>query len=80
MNKYETRIIRVVVAPKGEPIWSEQATTIEIADDAAGEFVKVTQEGGHTATSKSVCFDPDEWVTIRDAIDDMITKCRKGKD
>jgi hypothetical protein len=77
MNKYETRIIKVVVAPKGEPIFSELATTIEIGDDAGGEFVKVTQEGGHTATSKSVCFDPDEWVTIRGAIDDMISKCRK---
>jgi hypothetical protein len=79
MTNYEMRIIKIVVAPKGEPIWSEQATQIEIVDEAAGEFVKVTQEGGHTDLAKSICFGPDQWVTIREAIDDMIAKCRKGR-
>ncbi len=79
MSNYETRITKIVVSPKGEPIWSEQATQIEIVDEAAGEFVKVTQEGGHTDLAKSIGFDPVEWVTIREAIDDMISKCRKDE-
>jgi hypothetical protein len=78
MNKYETRIIKVVVAPEGQPIFSEQATTIEIDDEAAGEYVRICQPSRHE--EGTVCFCADEWVTIRDAIDDMISKCRKGKD
>ena len=78
MNKYETRIIKIVVAPEGQPIFGEQATTIEIDDEAAGEYVRIRQptrdENG------TVCFCADEWPIVRSAIDDMISKCRKGKD
>jgi hypothetical protein len=77
---YETRIIKVIVVPKDEPIYSELATAIEIQDESPGEFVKVTQEGGHSDYAKSICFDPEGWPAVRSAIDDMILKCRKGKD
>jgi hypothetical protein len=76
--EYETRIVKVIVAPKGGPIFSEQATIIEIDDEAAGEFVKVSQEGGQTDLAKFICFNPDEWVAIRTAIDDMISRCRSS--
>jgi len=76
-DKYETRVTKIVVAQRNEPIFSENVTHIEIADDAAGEFVKVSQEGGHKDYEKHVLFDPEEWPVVREAIDLMISQCRK---
>ena len=36
--EYETRTSKIVVTRKGEPIFEEFATSIEIADEAAGKF------------------------------------------
>lgn len=76
-EKYECRIKAVVVVPNGEPIFGEVATTISIDDEAAGEFVNVSQQGGHTKYEKHLLIDPNEWPIIRDAIDLMIGQCRK---
>ena len=74
-DKYETRVTRVTVLPEGEPIFSERATHIEIEDEASGDFVKVSQEGGHTDNSKFVCFgDRSEWTAIRSAVDTMFNE------
>jgi hypothetical protein len=71
-NKYETRVTRVTVLPEGEPIFGERATHIEIEDEAAGEFVKVSQEGGHIDDSKFVLFgDKDEWDAVKKVVDSM---------
>lgn len=77
-DKYETRVTKIVVAQRNEPIFSENVTHIEIADDAAGEFVKVSQEGGHKDYEKFILFDPEEWPVVREAIDLMISQCRKS--
>ena len=58
------RIIKVVVLPEGDPIFSERVTLIEIQDEAAGEYVTVTQEGESTEISKSIAFDRREWERI----------------
>lgn len=76
-DKYDIRFTRITVAPCGEPVFSERATRIEIDDEAGGEFVKITQEGGHTDVEKSVVFDPEEWAVIREAIDYVVGLCRK---
>lgn len=75
-RKMERRVLKVSVLPEGESLFSERSTEIEIEDEGAGEFVKVRQEGGHTDYSKHLLFDPDEWPSIRDAIDQMIGECR----
>ena len=77
--EYETRVTKVVVLPKGEPLFSEQATTIEIQDEAGGEFVKVSQEGGHTDYAKHICFSHQDWEAIKPEIDRMLTECRDDK-
>lgn len=69
-TKFETRIIKTLILPKGDPIFSERMTAIEIEDEAAGEYVKVTQDG------EKVCFDPDEWPAVRAEIDRAIGECR----
>lgn len=75
MRKFEVRTTKLVVAPKGEQVFSEMATWVEIKDDAAGEFVMVTQSG--RTDVGQIAIDVDEWPALRDAIDRMIAQCRR---
>ena len=70
----EERVTQVVVAPKGEPIYSELVTTVAIEDEVAGEFVAVSQE--HAEGNARVLINPDEWPSLRSAINKMIRRCR----
>lgn len=80
IGKHEIRVLKVVVAPAGEPIFSEMATAVEIDDEAAGEFVRVTKEGGGTELKRSIAIADDEWPALRAAIDFMIGQCRPEQD
>ena len=62
---YETRTTKMIVGVKGEQIFCESITEVEIIDEAAGEFLEVSQEGG------KLRFDAEEWPHVRDAIDKM---------
>ncbi len=72
--KYETRVTALVVLPVGQPTFSEMATTVEIADEAAGEFVEVKQRG--RIDIGKIQINPEEWPALRDAIDRLIAECR----
>ena len=73
---WETRVTAVTVAPVGQPIYVEMATEIKIVDEAAGEFVEVKQCRGRPNDTGSVLIAPEEWPTMRKAIDKMIGACR----
>lgn len=75
MTGHEVRTMSLVIAPKGEPIFSECATHVRIVDEAAGEFVEVEQEGGPGLGK--IQFSPEEWPHIRKAVDRMIKECRQ---
>lgn len=75
--KYETRTLSMIVVPEGEAVFNEAATIIKIDDDAAGEFVVVSQDGNSGAKNGEVCIEREAWPQIRDAIDKMISECRK---
>jgi len=72
---YETRVTRITVAPKNERIFSEMATHVEIADEAAGEFIVIRQSIGRPEEGE-VRIEPEEWPSIRDAVDMMIKNIR----
>lgn len=74
-EKTEVRIIKILVAPKGEPQFHEMATSIEIDDECGGEFVRITQNLPH-AKEGQICIDPDEWAVLRDAVGYMVGQCR----
>jgi hypothetical protein len=74
---YETRTIKVSVAPKGEPIFHNGVTSIEIVDEAAGEFLEVTQ--CNDSNEGKISIEKSEWPTLRAAIDQMIKECRDYK-
>jgi hypothetical protein len=76
MNKitHETRTLKIVVLPKGEPIFANAATDSEIVDEAAGEFIKVSQHGDKN--EGEIQIDPLEWPILREAINRMVKECR----
>jgi len=73
-KEYETRVTSWTVVPKGEPTFSEMATVVSIDDEAAGEYVVVSQQG-RTDLGK-IAIDPGEWPALRTAIDEAISECR----
>jgi hypothetical protein len=68
--KYESRITELTITPIGKPIFCEEAMVVRIDNEAAGEFVIVSQGDGKLA------IDPDEWPAIRRAINDMVMRCK----
>lgn len=75
---YETRTLSMIHIPKDEPIFVEAATIVQIVDEAAGEFVEVSQE--NRPEHGKISIDPDEWPSLRDLIDKMVGECRPVKD
>lgn len=75
--KLITRPIKWSVIPDGSPIFSESATEIEIVDEAAGEFVEVSQsmEG-----YGKIGIEPSDWPTLRAAIDAAVKQCKDHKE
>lgn len=72
---YIERITVLTVLPEGQPLFSEQATEVQIVDEAAGEFVEVSQHG-RTDLGK-IAIRPEEWPALREAIDHLIGECRE---
>ena len=64
---YITRALKIAVLPEREPIYSERATVIEIVDDAAGEYLRVSQ-----SEESAIAFDAAEWLHIRAGIEQML--------
>jgi hypothetical protein len=67
---YETRTTKMIVGVKGQQIFDDSVTEIEIVDEDAGEFLEISQEGG------KLRFDPEEWPHVRDAVEKMFKLCR----
>jgi hypothetical protein len=73
--RYETRTLKIAVCVKGEPIFHEGVTEIEIVDEAANEFLKITQSPDD-AEPGVIKIDSHEWPMLKAAIDRMIKECR----
>jgi hypothetical protein len=74
--KYETRILKVAVMDEKQSIFDDGVTFVEIADDAAGEFVVLTQNEP-TGDKRTISIGAMEWPEVRKAIDDMVERCKK---
>jgi hypothetical protein len=72
---YETRTLKIAVCIKGEAIFHEGTTEIEIVDEAAGEFLKITQSPDD-AELGVIKIDPHEWPMLKAAIDRMMKESR----
>ena len=60
----------MIVGVKGEQIFDDSVTEIEIVDEAAGEFLEISQD------EQKLRFDAEEWPHVRDAIEKMFKLCR----
>ena len=72
--EHEQRILKIAVCVKDEPIFHQCVTEIEIVDEAAGEYLEVSQCSDKY--DGKIAIDPHEWPSLRDAIDRMIKECR----
>lgn len=80
MKPYIERITKITILPEGEPIFSEMATHIEVEDEAAGEYLIVSQDGGHVDRKpNSISISPEEWPKIKAAIDKMMESLREDE-
>jgi molecular chaperone DnaK (HSP70) len=67
---------RITVLPKGEPIFSYQATEISIVDEAAGPFFEIKQFP-QVGDEQTIKFNVEEWPFIDNAIDKIIQEIKK---
>ena len=74
IHNRKARVTRVVLVPEGEPLFSEMATTVQIEDEAAGEFVEVSQHGAPELGTIQIS--PEEWPALRQAINRLVRECR----
>lgn len=72
---FERRVTAMTVNKKGEPIFSDYATKVEITDEAVGEFVIVSQAGREEGGG-GVAIASNEWPELRAAIDQLLADCR----
>jgi len=76
--EYIPRITRISVSPKGDPIFSEMVTHVEIDDEAGGEYVKIRQQSGSVdAKEQEIQITPEEWSTLRSAIDETMENIKQ---
>ena len=74
--KYTTRTTQVMVMPEGEEIFSENATSITIRDDAGGEYLVIAQCNDDSEKGEiKLC--SEEWPEVRKAIDDMFSEIER---
>lgn len=72
---YEIRATRLHVIPTGAPIYDERGFTVEIDDEAGGEFLIVGCHDDQCANGQ-IRLDPSDWPALRDAIERMVNECR----
>lgn len=75
MSKLITRITRMHIIPEGEPIYTEKGYTVEIDDESGGEFVIV--KDGSIADGAGVRIDPDAWIEVRAAVNDLMDQIKR---
>jgi len=73
MNEREVRTLSVAIVPDGKPIFDEGVFEIEICDEGAGEFLKVSE---WSSDNSAIRINPEEWPLLRDTIEKMILECR----
>jgi hypothetical protein len=68
--QYVSRVISMICLPQKEPIFSELGTTITIVDEAAGEFIEVTQSTDLGLMTTRIT--KNEWPHLRSTINAMM--------
>ena len=75
MTPIITLTTKLCVVPSGKPIYDEAATTVGLDDEGGGLFVVIRQE--ESLSTNEVKINPEEWPTIRAAVNRMVRECAK---
>ena len=75
--EYEVKTTEKVVKPKGEQVFSINATTIRIEDEVAGEFVTLSQSGDEK--ENTIAIEKEDWELIKGVVDEMMKTVEAGK-
>ena len=67
------RVIKVAIVEEKSTVIDEQATTIEIVDEGAGEFVQVSQT---YSSDGKIGITKEEWPLIKKAVEHMLKNCK----
>lgn len=70
----QIRMTQVTVLPEGASIYDERGIKVSIEDEGAGEYIEILSLGG--SADGVVKIDPEEWPTLRDAINKMIDEIK----
>jgi hypothetical protein len=76
--KYTSRVTRITIAPENAWINDELSTHVEIADEAAGEFIKISRDGIFEQLGE-IAIDPEEWPILKITIEKMIKSLRANE-
>lgn len=69
-KEYRARIKSMTVNAEGESLYDSMGYIIEIDDLGGGEFVVIRDNEGN-----SIQVNPEEWETLKYAIDTLIQSC-----
>lgn len=71
----EERTIKAALMDKDSALFDHDVWTVEIDDEAGGEFIVVTS-GQEDLDPGKILIDPEEWPQLRALIDRMVSECR----
>lgn len=71
---HTTRTTRIHVLPEGAAIFDEGGFSVEIEDDAGGEFL-IVQCLDSACEAGQIRLNPEEWPALRETIDRMAAEC-----
>lgn len=76
MSDWESLVSAITVRPRGGSILSEGVTVVSLDTEGAGAFVVVDQSAQRDEVGK-IAITPEEWPTLRRAIDAMMRVAKK---
>ena len=79
MTEYQVTTLSLIVKPKGDPIYSDRATIVEMMDEAGGPFIRILQLSDDNERGQ-IKIDPDEWGAIKEAVETMLKICREQQE
>lgn len=81
MKDYQIRITRIHILPKGDPLFSPFATTIEIDDEAAGEYLNIIQQADtEESMIQQICIEPKNWPILKEGIQMMLQMIKDNEE
>lgn len=74
MKNHIVRALKWVVYPSYDSTLSDFVSVIEIVDEGAGEYLRVTQMNPARKETQAITIDSNEWLSLKDAIENAFVE------